>query len=181
MEGLNKIVSFKQHSKKGISPSLVVDFTNIEPALSLVYSPDFSKITMDWVAGFISADGNFGIRFRKLADKISETCCGEISIVQHNNSLLLLKEIVKFLGVGKIYHRKSQEVSVIRISNLKDINLFKSKLAQTQILGSKALDYADFVKGINLINNKEHLTHEGIMELKKLSQGMNKNRLVDSE
>ena len=181
MKGLNEIVSLKQHSKKGISPTLAEQFTDIETVLSPVYSPDFSKMTVDWVAGFMNADGYFGLRFRKLVDKISETCCGEIVMTQHNISLLLLIEIVKFLGVGKIYHRKSQEVSFIKIAKLKDINLFISKLAQTQILGSKALDYADFVRGINLINNKAHLTNEGLTELKKLSQGMNKNRPADSE
>lgn len=61
-----------------------------------------------------------------------------MGIIQHNNRVL--KEIVKFLGVGKIYHRKSQDVSVIKIAKLIDINLFISKLAQanTKILGSKA-------------------------------------------
>lgn len=181
MKGLNEIVSLKQHSKKGISPVLAKHFTDIEPLLSPVYSPDFSQITIDWVAGFISADGSFGLRFRKITDKVSENCCGEIIITQHNISLLLLKQIVTFLGVGKIYHRKSQEVSIIKISNIKDINLFINKLAQTKILGSKALDYADFVRGINLINNKAHLTNEGFIEFKKLSQGMNKNRPNDSE
>lgn len=182
-KGLNEIVSLKQHNKRGISPTLAEQFTDIETVLIPVYSPDFSQLTLDWVAGFISADGYFGLRFRKLADKLSETCCGEIVITQHNISLLLLNEIVKFLSIGKIYHRKSQEVSIIKIAKLKDINLFISKLAQlqTQILGSKALDYADFVRGINLINNKAHLTNEGLTELKKLSQGMNKNRPNDSE
>lgn len=46
----------------------------------------------------MNADGYFGLRFRKLADKILETCCGEIVITQHNISLQLIKEIVKLLG-----------------------------------------------------------------------------------
>ncbi len=59
----------------------------------------------------MNADGYFGLSLRKLNDKISETCCGEIVVTQHNISLQLIKEIVKFLGVGKIYHRNSQQLS----------------------------------------------------------------------
>jgi cytochrome c oxidase subunit 3 len=180
MEGLTEIVRLKQHSPKGISKSLASHFTDIESILCPKYSPNFSKITVDWLAGFINADGHFGLRFRKLVSKLSETCCGEIVIVQHNISLPVLFEIVKLLGVGKIYHRKSQAVSIIKISKLIDINLFINKLAQSYFLGSKALDYTDFVRGISLINNKAHITEEGLKELKSLSKGMNKNRSNNS-
>jgi hypothetical protein len=176
MEGLTEIVSLKQHSPKGLSKSLASQFTDIKSIFCPNYSPNFSNLTVDWLAGFINADGNFGLRFRKLVSKTSETCCGEIVIVQHNISLLLLLEIVKFLGIGKIYHRKSKEISILKISNLKDLNLFIDKLALSNFLGSKALDYTDFVRGITLIKNKAHLTKDGLKELKFLSKGMNKNR-----
>ncbi len=43
IKGLNKIVSLKQHSKKGISPTLMEQFTDIDSVLTPIYSPDFSK------------------------------------------------------------------------------------------------------------------------------------------
>lgn len=124
----------------------------------------------------MNADGYFGLKIIKVATNLCEYCYGEIFLTQNNISLLTLKEIVNFLGIGKIYQRSSQDASDIKIANLKDINIFISKFTQTKFRGTKALDYADFVKGINLINNKAQLTKEGLIELKTLSQGMNKNR-----
>jgi hypothetical protein len=42
--------------------------------------------------------------------------------------------------------------------------------------GAKALDYLDFCKAINLINNKTHLTKEGLNKIIKIKSGMNSNR-----
>lgn len=85
------------------------------------------------------------------------------------------------LGIGQIYQRSSQDASNFIIANLKHINIFISKFKQTKFLGTKALDYADFVTAINLINNKAHLTKEGLTELRKLSKGMNRSRYVNTD
>jgi hypothetical protein len=47
---------------------------------------------------------------------------------------------------------------------------------QCKFLGAKALDYKDFCKGVDLINQKAHLTVDGIKTLKKIKAGMNNNR-----
>ena len=43
-------------------------------------------------------------------------------------------------------------------------------------MGAKALDYADFCKGIEIINSKEHLTQEGLNKFNTLLQHMNSKR-----
>jgi hypothetical protein len=43
-------------------------------------------------------------------------------------------------------------------------------------LGAKALDYKDFLIMINIIQNKEHLSFEGINRIKEISSKMNSNR-----
>jgi hypothetical protein len=64
----------------------------------------------------------------------------------------------------------------LRISSLKNINNFIKLMDVTSFLGSKALDFKDFKKGINLINNKEHLTLIGLNKIKTISNGMNSKR-----
>lgn len=44
------------------------------------------------------------------------------------------------------------------------------------MLGIKQLNYLDFCKGGVIIQNKGHLTVEGISELDKLRNGMNDSR-----
>jgi len=68
-------------------------------------------------------------------------------------------------------------VSILRITGINNINLFISLLSTVKFTGSKALDYADFCKIIDLINKKLHTTEDGINEIKKIVSNMNKKRL----
>lgn len=45
-------------------------------------------------------------------------------------------------------------------------------------MGIKYLDFADFVKVANLLNEKEHLTIEGLTKIKEIKAGMNKGRYL---
>lgn len=70
IDGLNKIVALNQHSPKGISPELLEQFPNFLPVLSPAFAPDFSKMTIDWIAGFMTADGSFGLIIVKANTKL---------------------------------------------------------------------------------------------------------------
>ena len=67
--------------------------------------------------------------------------------------------------------------------------MFNSKLTIPKVLqlckknplkGAKLLDYLDFCKGINLINNKTHLTREGLEEIILLTNNMNSTRKFET-
>ena len=61
------------------------------------------------------------------------------------------------------------------LASLKNIHHFINKIEGTEIIEYKALDFADFCKGIEIINRKDHLTQEGLNKLKTLSSHMNAN------
>jgi hypothetical protein len=44
------------------------------------------------------------------------------------------------------------------------------------LYGNKFLDFADFSKVVLLMENKKHLTQEGLDEIKKIRDKMNTNR-----
>ena len=41
----------------------------------------------------------------------------------------------------------------------------------------KSLDYLDFCKVAELVNNKAHLTKEGLEQIRKIKFSMNRNRI----
>ena len=87
-----------------------------------------------------------------------------------------MKTITKYLGCGKIYkHKKAIYLSIYKFDdlNLKVLPIFE----RYPIQGVKSLDYLDFVKVLELIKNKEHLTKEGIEKIRKIKTGMNQSRL----
>jgi LAGLIDADG endonuclease len=124
----------------------------------------------------MNADASFVLINKKGTNKLGESFRGEITITQNNKSILLLKQIILYLGFGILYNRDSKNATDIRFANLSSINSFISKASQCKFLGAKALDFKDFCKGIDLINQKAHLTIEGIKKLKEIKKGMNNNR-----
>jgi len=49
---------------------------------------------------------------------------------------------------------------------------------QHPIYGAKHLDLLDFGRGLDIVNNKGHLTHEGLNELKQIALGMKELKLL---
>ncbi len=131
-------------------------------------------MNIHWLAGFINADGSFGLNIQK--NLISGSICRfRIQITQHNNSLILLQAICKFLGEGKVY-LGTNSISNFKIFNLKGVNAFILKFKEAQLLGAKALDYSDFCKAIDLINNNSHKTEEGLATFENIIACINSTR-----
>jgi len=59
-------------------------------------------MNLNWIAGFINADGTFGIYFSKDARRKRENMKVGISITQNNTSIIVLESIREFLSYGNI-------------------------------------------------------------------------------
>lgn len=178
LEGLLKIIAFKAQFKKGLSELLLTSFPNFIPVIKPSFEPNLSLMNIHWLCGFMNGDGYFGLRFRQsIKYALGVGCEAVISITQDGVSLITLEHIITFLGIGKIVKESGNRTTYLYyIGSIKDINLFIQKFEEAKLLGAKALDYADFCKGIEIINRKEHLTQEGLNKLKALSQNMNSKR-----
>lgn len=176
-EVLYKIISLKAHFKFGLSEKLKLNFPEFELIETPEYKPNLELMNIHWICGFINADGSFSLSTRKVKDtKLKERVDIEITITQHEISLIVLEQIIKVLGFGSIGKKKDKNAYRVRITSLKNINNFIELLNEATFLGSKALDYREFKKGIKLMNNKEHLTLKGLKEIKKISNQMNTKR-----
>jgi len=88
-----------------------------------------------------------------------------------------MKSLVDFLGCGFYYpnlNRESGKFVVRKFSDIRDklIPFFN----KYKIEGFKALDFEDFVKLTTIINQKRHLSSEGLSEILKIKSGMNLSR-----
>jgi hypothetical protein len=83
---------------------------------------------------------------------------------------------MNFFGAGKIY--KSRDTVYLHITKIDEINeKIIPFFEKYKIVGNKLKDYSDFKKVVDLMNNKAHLTSEGLQEIHKIKIGMNKGRL----
>lgn len=179
LEGLYKIVALKEHSPKGISNSLQLAFPlwrNYTIPLPL-YNPNLSVIDLNWLAGFIQADGHFGCSIRIANDTIlGKQVQVHVEIIQHTISLIVLEAILQLLGLGKIYIKDKISVGHLKIQGLSNVNLFIKKFGDTKLYGAKELDYIAFCNIVNLMNEGKHLTEAGLAQIEDIRNNMNSKR-----
>jgi hypothetical protein len=96
-------------------------------------------------------------------------------ITQHSKDSVLLDNISNYLGCGKCYSSRN-EVN-LTVSTFSDINKIISLFNKYPLLGTKKEDYLDFCKVAELIKSKDHLTKQGIENIKRIKSNMNSKRI----
>jgi len=97
-------------------------------------------------------------------------------ITQHSKDSVLLDNISNYLGCGKCYFSRN-EVN-LTVSTLSDINnKIIALFNKYPLLGTKKEDYLDFCKVAELIKSKDHLTKQGIENIKRIKSNMNSKRI----
>jgi LAGLIDADG endonuclease len=178
-QGFLKILSIKNVFPKGLSDKIRELYPNVE----LYDKPKFEFITNPlnpyWIAGFVQADGTFGLNFTKQKRMVlGYTCQPQFRITQYVRDLTVLNRIIETLRCGTLVkpsiNRSEYNISVANIKDISEniIPFFK----KYSLYGAKLLDFNDFSKGICIIKNKGHLTIEGLNQLKMLIYQMNKYR-----
>lgn len=88
-----------------------------------------------------------------------------------------MKSLIYYFGCGHIASRNNKnyvEFAVTRFEYiLEKVIPFFDKY---QIVGVKSKDYSDFKKVAELMNNKAHLTLEGLDQIRLIKAGMNRGR-----
>nr|YP_010121876.1 LAGLIDADG endonuclease [Monilinia fructicola]QRF72252.1 LAGLIDADG endonuclease [Monilinia fructicola] len=177
LEGLNKIMSIKTVLNNGeVSDNLRLAFPNVEPILK----PEIKDRTiksLHWLAGFTDAEGCFFVALKKSpASKLGEAVWLRFILTQHTRDEDFLKSLVSTLNCGRYIPKSGYGEFIVEkftdVSN-KVIPIFE----EFKLHGIKSKNFEDFQKVALLMENKVHLTREGLDEIKKIKGGMNKNRL----
>ena len=171
--GLKKIVALKASLNKGLSDKLKIVFSDIVP-VDRPLVQDQSISDPFWLAGFTTAEGCFFINLNKSSTtKTGFSVSLRFTITQHYRDEKLIKSLIKFFDCGNIYfHRKTVDYVVRDYSSIKNIiNLFFVKYP---IEGVKSQDFKDFCKVAEMMYNKEHLTFQGLNQIRIIKAGMNK-------
>lgn len=86
-----------------------------------------------------------------------------------------MESLVKYLDCGKVFRsREAVDFIVTKLPDLSEkIIPFFSKYP---LPGVKSLEFLDFQIGAKLMKNKEHLTQEGLEQIRQIKSGMNTQR-----
>ncbi len=102
------------------------------------------------------------------------------NLIQHSRDSLLIKSLVDYMGCGRfVLGPEGENHCQFIVSSLAEITKTLIPFFEKyQIKGVKYLDYSDFCKVALIMQNKEHLTKEGLEQIKLIQLGMNRNRIV---
>lgn len=161
IKGVEKIVNLKASLNNGLSAELKTAFPNWKavPVDNLsVGLNSYDNLSPDWVSGFATGESNFFIAVQKAKSKIGFYTSIRFSIAQHSRDILLIKSFVNFFGGGYVTEYKNKIICEFVVSNF-NLNFTRiiTFFDKYPIRGSKHLDYLDFKKAAQIIQNKQHL------------------------
>ncbi len=136
-----------------------------------------------WIVGFIDGEGCFSVTIQK--SSLMSTgwqVFPEFVVTQGEKSLQSLEEIKKFFDCGRIFvnrrydnHKENLYRYCVRSSkDLKEkiIPFFKDNSLRT----AKQEDFKKFAGIMDLLDKGKHLKIEGISEIAKICQSMNRKK-----
>lgn len=176
-EGLEKIVAIRASMNLGLSEGILKAFPDINSyERPSIQTP--SVIDSNWLAGFAEGESNFAIRVSSSVSHIlGKSVSLRFTITQHKRDISLLNSIEKSLGCGQVKERSAHPCADYIVTNFREINeVIIPFFEKFPLTGNKKLDYLDFCKAAELIKNKVHLTKEGLDEIIRIKDGMNKGR-----
>lgn len=132
------------------------------------------------MSGFTSGDGSFIVSIFDRGSDNKPVIRLMFKITQHSRDLVLLTNLVYYLGCGRYELRSGKEFGEFVVSNLPDIVEKKIPFCLRENyssldpgLGVKSLDFLEFKQVASLMQDKQHLTPEGLSKIKDIKSRMN--------
>lgn len=121
-----------------------------------------------WLAGFTDADGSFQIKIITRSNKVEVRL--NFQIDQKKDDILLI--IKNFFG-GNIGYRKNQDTYYYGSTSFGTAKNVINYFDYFHLLSSKHINYLKWRKAYLIIQNRDHLTKEGLAKIIKLKNTMN--------
>ena len=134
-----------------------------------------SNVNPWFLTGLIDGEGSFTI----ITDKNNKRTLGwrvqsKFQIGLHKRDLSLLFQIQQFLGgIGSIYIHPTRNIVNYSVDSIKDLAILINHFEKYPLLTQKAADFILFKQVVKLINNKAHLSIEGLHQIINIKASMN--------
>lgn len=180
--GLQDIVNIRASMNNALSLTLKTAFPNTIPAPRPLIIGQIIKDPF-WLSGFTGAEGCFFVSIHKDSKYNSGAKLQlRFTLTQHIRDIELMNSIINFFNCGVVTIRSNGaavDYSVKKLSDLteKIIPFFKKYPFQ----GVKVKDFENFSQIADLMNNKAHLTSEGLKKINVIKARINKGNILSDK
>ena len=136
------------------------------------------RLNASWIVGFTDGEGCFHISINKLSGmSLGWQVLPEFRIVQHEKDEEVLHQIKNYFGFGSIEINNFDENATrkgFRVRGLENLNNIVKFFEENPLRTTKKKNFEIFKEVIQMMNNKKHLTKEGLDKIAELISGMNR-------
>ena len=132
------------------------------------------RLDTKWIVGFVDGEGCFHVSINRLPKMtLGWQVLPEFRVVQHKRDVDVLQRIRATLGYGEINVNHGDRLEV-RIRGLENLNKLVEFFKANPLQSSKKKNFDYFARIISLMNERKHLSREGLDEIAKLAAKMNR-------
>ncbi len=162
----------------------IIQFNKLIEYINLKYNTHYQTNSIDnssllnnsWLSGFIDAEGCFYLRCsEKSKYPLKLECKFELSQSKTNIHIKYLESFANLL-LTTLKSVKNDTQFRVRTTSLAGNKILINYLNNYPLFSSKYLDYLDWKKGVEIIEQKEHKLDIGLDKIKLLKSNMNNNR-----
>ena len=172
--GFKEILSIKGSLNLGLPKSLKRAFPDLYQTIRPKVMDNNIKDS-NWVVSFTNREGCFSVYVSSSSTtKLGETVRLKFQVTQHARDAELMKKLINFFQCGRI-ESASQNLGLnYVVTKFKDItDKVIPFFDKYPIQGLKTFDFLDFKRVAGLMQNKVHLTKEGLHEIRFIKSKMN--------
>jgi hypothetical protein len=170
--GLDEIISIKAALNWGNSDLLNSTFPNVKPIERPSYIISEELLNPEWVSGFSEGDSSFIVYINPNRNEVQAKFT--IGLNEREKPLLIRLQSF-FNGLGGIYTDNTNNSLNYKISKIEYlINVIIPHFNTYKLVGNKNLNFLIWSQIVSLVNNKTHLTSEGLNLIKSLKDQLNK-------
>lgn len=182
LKGIVNLINGKLRLPKAYQIDLIIDWLNQKHNTDIKKLP-ITRLAISndaWLAGFIDADGYFGVTVKAIKGKSYFGCQFQLSqrILDPKTGKSyapVIKSIAEYFHVKvRIKKDKLRRYYVIEASSTKSKKMIRAYLDKFSLLSSKYLDYKDWCVVDDLIMTKQHLIQEE--RVRQIKNTMNTSR-----
>jgi hypothetical protein len=169
----NRSINFRFNMKQGLNPSIKIPSKQSD--LKKFSTSSVPTINPGVWSGLIDGEGSFSI----IIDKNSNRKLGwrvqlKFQMGLHIKDLDLLTKLQQYLGgIGSIHLVQNRKMVNYSIDSIEDLKKLIIHLDKYPLITQKAADFLLFKQAVKLVNNKTHLTVEGLNQLVNIKASMN--------
>lgn len=130
----------------------------------------------------MDGEGCFFVNYRKSkSTTLGIQVITSLYIYQNVRDEVLLTKLIDYFQCGRIDRASTTDVIRFTVSKFRDIiEKIVPFFQQYPLHGIKSKDFLDFCAIVKIMENKGHLTLEGLKKIRSLKSGMNNGRIYYS-